>query len=215
MRKKSAIDALFPATRQEILAALLLHADESWYLSDLAAHLKRRNPSSLQRELESLVEAGILLRRQEGNRVYFTANRTCPIFEELAAIFAKTTGLAYVVRGALEPLADRIFLAMIHGSIARADEHAASDVDLLIVGDVGLSELSVTLRKAERKLSRAINASTYSPHEFTSKVAAGNHFLTTVLKREKLYLIGNEDDLGQLVAERKGAAARHEQVRTG
>src|SRR5438046_577733 len=104
MRKiKPALDALFPATRQAILAAVLLDPQRSWYLSDLASYLGR-SPSSLQRELESLVAAEILIRRQERNRVYFQANRECPIYPELANLLAKTAGLAKVVRSALAPL---------------------------------------------------------------------------------------------------------------
>jgi len=215
MRKKVGINALFPATRQAILAAVLLEPQRSWYLSDLAAHLGRRSPSSLQRELESLVAAEILIRQQHGNRVYFQANRECPFYPELAGLLAKTTGLVEVVRSALANLADRIRIAFVHGSMARAEEQARSDVDLLIIGTVGLAEVSLALRAAEQKLSRAVNASIYTPAEFVAKVAAGHHFLTTVVGREKLYLIGSEHDLEELIASRQAAASRFEQAGTG
>ena len=209
MRKKAALDALFPATRQAILATVLLQPEKSWYLSDLAAHLKRRNPSSLQRELESLVAAEILLRREQGNRVYFQANCDCPVFAELAGLLAKTSGLTEVVQRALAGLAPQIAVAFVHGSIARSHEHATSDVDLLVVGEVGLAEVSNALR-SERRLSRSINASIYSPAELAAKVAAGNHFLTTVLKGEKTFLIGNPHDLEKLVANEPHSASRYQ-----
>ncbi len=212
MRRKAIIDALLPKTRQAILTTVLLDSGRSWYLSDLAAHLGRRNPSSLQRELESLVAAEILVRHQEGNRVYFRANRNCPVYAELVGLLAKTAGLAEVVQSALAGVAHRICIAFIHGSVARSEEHASSDIDLLIVGDVGLADISLALCTAERQLSRAINASVYTVPELATKVAARNHFLSTVLQREKIFLIGNEHDLARLTADRSSATACHEQV---
>ena len=215
MRKKSPIDALFPETRQAILATMLLDPERSWYLSDLAAHLSRRNPSSLQRELESLVAAEILVRKQHGNRVYFRANRECPIYPELAGLLAKTAGLVEVIRRALANLVERIQIAFIHGSIARGEERAASDVDLLIVGSVGLAEVSLALRPAEERLGRAVNASIYTAAEFAAKVAAGNHFLSAVVKRDKVFLIGSPHDLDELIAGRQIATPRFDQAGTG
>ena len=215
MRNKRPIDALFPETRRAILATMLLEPQRSWYLSDLAAHLGRRNPSSLQRELDSLVSAQIVVRREEGNRVYFQANQNSPIYPELAGLLAKTTGLVEIVGRTIRPFQRRVKVAFIHGSLARGEEHAASDVDLLVVGDVGLSELSQALRPAEDKLARPINAATYAADEFSAKVQSGNHFLATVLKREKVFLVGGEDVLEELVAGRQGAASLHEQTGTG
>jgi len=215
MRNKATIDALFPATRQAILATVLLQPRKSWYLSDLAAHLGRRNPSSLQRELESLVAGEILVRRHEGNRVYFQANRDCPVYAELVGLLAKTAGLTEVVRTSLTPLAARMRLAFVHGSVARSEEHATSDVDLVVVGEVGLSQLSPALRSAETQLDRTINASVYTPAEFAAKVAGRSHFLTNVLQREKIFLIGNEHDLDELAGRESTPAARYNQTGAG
>jgi hypothetical protein len=209
------IDALFPPTRQQILATVLLQPHRSWYLSDLAVHLGRRNPSSLQRELESLVAGEILHRRQEGNRVYFQANRDCPVYMDLVGLLSKTVGLADVVGAALVPIAERIDVAFIHGSVARSEQHATSDIDLLVIGDVGLSQLSPALRAAEQQLGRSIGASVYSPVEFAGKVAAGHHFLNSVLAREKIFLIGNENVLEELARRQSSAASRDDSARAG
>lgn len=219
MRKRQSsqriIDALFPATRQAILATVLLEPERSWYLSDLASHLGRRSPSSLQRELESLVAAEILLRREEGNRVYFQANRDCPIYPELVGLLSKTAGLAEVIRSSLLPLADQIRVAFVHGSMARSEEHATSDIDLIVVGDLGLAQIAPPLRMAEERLGRAVNASVYAPDEFAAKLTAGNHFLTSVLARERFFLIGNEHDLEELAGREQGAAPRDDPAGAG
>ncbi|HET6644078.1 MAG TPA: nucleotidyltransferase domain-containing protein, partial [Fimbriimonadales bacterium] len=151
MRKTGLIDALFPKVRQQILATLLPDAERSWYLRDLAQHLEV-TPSSLQRELASLVEAGILAKRQDGNRTYFQAATRCPIFPELRSIFIKTSGLADRVRSALEPISGRIDLAFIFGSMADSTERSWSDVDLFVVGQVKMSDLTRALKPLETSL---------------------------------------------------------------
>ena len=92
MRKSPILSALFPAVRQEILAATMLSPERAWYLSELAAHLNT-SPSSLQRELEALAKSGVLQRRQEGRRTYYKAETDSPVFVELQALFAKTAGV--------------------------------------------------------------------------------------------------------------------------
>jgi hypothetical protein len=62
---------------------------------------------SLHRELKLLAEAGLLTRTVSGNQVCYQADRACPIYDELASIFRKTTGLADVLREALEPASPR------------------------------------------------------------------------------------------------------------
>jgi predicted nucleotidyltransferase len=197
MRKSSPIDALISKTTQGVLASTVLHPQRWWYLSDLAKHLAR-TASSLQRPLAALVSAGILRRRKDGNRVYFQADSDCPFLAELQGIIAKTVGLADVLRAALSQFYSRIIVAFVHGSVAKALERARSDVDLIIVGDIGLSELSPILEEAENRLSRQVNASIYTPREFAKKIDAKNHFLCTVLEREKLFLVGNKDDLERI-----------------
>jgi len=180
----------------------MMQPDRWWYLSDLAKHLGIQ-PSSLQRELSSLVAAGVLRRRKDGNRVYFQADPDCPFLRELQGLVAKTIGLADVLSRALNRFADSIEVAFVYGSIAKSEERSGSDVDLLIVGELGLKDLSVPLRRAEEKLSREVNASAYSPDEFAEKWKSGNHFIRSVLEQEKIFIIGNERDLERLA--RQGA----------
>src|SRR5437764_12524683 len=123
MRKNKILDALWPRIRQALLAATVLHPQRWWSLSELARHLGVA-PSSLQRELASLVEAGILERRSEGRRVCFRPHPECPVLPELQGLLLKTAGLVDHLREALAPWAEAIELAFVYGSIARAEELA-------------------------------------------------------------------------------------------
>jgi predicted nucleotidyltransferase len=165
-------------------------------MRELARHL-RVAPSSLQRELASLVQGGILRESREGKHVYYQPARELPFFEDLHGLILKTVGLADVIRGALDSFADRIQWAFIYGSIARSEEHAASDVDLLILGGVNLAEVSSPLRRAEESLGRAVNPIVYKADQFARKVQSKHHFAVDVLRSKKLFLIGDAREFGR------------------
>jgi len=204
MRKRS-IDALFPKTRQEVLAATLMHPTRWWYLSELAAHLGR-TASSLQRELNQLTAAGILHTRKESNRLYYQPSLSCPILPELTGLITKTAGVSDILADMLSRYRKQVKWAFVHGSIARSEELSSSDVDLLVIGSLTLSKLATSLRNAEQKLSREVNPVLYTEKEFAKHVKAGQHFALTVLASEKLFLLGDSGEFEKTFA--AGAANR-------
>ena len=148
MRTSPILEALFPDVRARILATLLLQSEKRWFLTELAQHLGTQ-PSSLQRELEALSKAGLLEQTKDGRRVYFQADIHSPVFYDLKGLLEKTAGLVPILREEVEAFGERIRLAFLYGSTARSEESSESDVDLMIVGDVGLSDLVPSLRRAE------------------------------------------------------------------
>jgi len=198
MRKDDAFARLFPTIRGEVLAATLNQPDKWWYLSELAQFLHTR-PSSLQRELKALVDGGILLQRREGTRTYFKAETRSPLFPELRGLVEKTVGVLPTLQDVLAPLQAEVDCAFVYGSMARSEEHALSDVDLMVIGSAGLAELTPALRKAETRLGREVNATSYSTREFQSKVVAKDHFLSEVLREPKQFVKGNQRDLDEIV----------------
>lgn len=199
MRNSATLDALFPKTRHGILVATLTQPERWWFLSELARSLGTP-PSSLQRELSALVDTGILEQRREGARVYFRAQKRSPIYRELRGIVEKTAGIIPTVRTVLAPFGRKILCAFVYGSVARAQEHASSDIDLMVIGQAGLSELTPALRKAERTLGRDLNATVYAIEEFRSKVEKNDHFLTAVLKLPKRFVKGGESELDTITS---------------
>jgi predicted nucleotidyltransferase len=189
MRKCSTLDALFPEIRAGVLSATLLQPGRWWFMTELARHLET-TPSSLQRELESLVAAGLLDRRQDGRRSYFRANTISPLFADLRGLIEKTRGIVPALKAALKPFGSRIELAFLYGSIARGEERSASDVDLAIVGTLRQIELLPALRKLEARFRREVNVTLFSPDEFRAKLAAKDHFLRSVLKGKTIPLKG-------------------------
>jgi uncharacterized protein len=198
MRNSPILEALFSETRSKILATLLLQSEKRWFLTELAQYLGT-SPSSLQREVEALSKAGLLEQTKDGRRVYFKADTNSPVFSDLKGLLEKTAGIIPILREEVDAFGDRIKLAFVYGSTARSEESSQSDVDLMIVGDVGLSDLVPSLRRAELRFGRPVNPTVYSAKEFKTKALNQDHFLTTVLRGSKEFVKGNDGELAAVV----------------
>ena len=187
-------DLLFGRTRGAILALLYGKADQSFYTRQIAREVDG-SVGAVQRELENLSKVELIVRSSVGSQVFYQANRDAPIFREMHALVNKTIGVFSVLWSALHPSAKRILVAFVYGSVARAEETAQSDVDLMLVGKATLDEVLSRLSTVEKSIGRPINPTVYSLLEFKSKLASGNHFLNAVLKGQKVFLLGDEDEL--------------------
>jgi predicted nucleotidyltransferase len=198
---------LFGAYRRDALALLLLHPEESRHVREIARAIGKA-PGTLLRELNALAAAGVLLRKPVGNQVHFQANPDCPIYEELRSILKKTVGVADVLREALAPLGPKVRAAFVYGSVARGDERARSDLDVMVVGEASFGDVVAALAPAQESLRREVNPNVYPALEFRKKLAARDPFLKRVLAGHKIYIVGGEDDLGKPAAHRPAQGAR-------
>lgn len=196
---------LFGNYRRRVLGLLLLHPDTTYHVREIA-RLTGTSAGTLHKELARLAEAGLLSRQAVGNQVRYGANRACPIFEELAGILRKTSGLADVLAGALADEASRLRIAFVFGSVARGEAHAGSDVDVMLVGALGFADAVRLLHPTQDTLQREINPTVYTEAEFRRRVANGDPFLRQVLAQPKLLLIGNDHDLGKLARDPQAPA---------
>jgi len=199
-------DLLFGTYRRDVLGLLLLHPDESYHVREIA-RMTGRPANTLYRELAMLAEAGLLVRRAQGNQVHYQANPGSPIYEELRGILKKTTGIADVLRKALARLAGKIKLAFIYGSIASGKEGARSDVDLMLVGELKFEDAIHALAPAQKALRREINPHVYGEREFRAKLAGEEPFLLRVLEGPKIPLIGKLHDFEKSRGHRTTEAA--------
>lgn len=188
----SLADALFPRTKQRILGVLFSQPDRAVHLRELA-RIAGVNASSIQREVQTLVEAGILTRVARGNLHEFQANRECPLFGELCGFARKTFGIADVIRTALDGLP--IDVALIFGSIATGSESAQSDVDVLIISNTGYRDAVDRAMAIEKQIGRPINIKHFRAEEFHALASSGNAFATNIINGPKIFLKGNADGL--------------------
>lgn len=189
---------LFGKTRRALLVLLLGRPDEEFHLRQIV-RLSRGAQGAVQRELLQLTAAGILKRRTLANLVLFQANRNSPIFTELRSLIIKTTGAVQVVREVLAPVLGRLEVAFIFGSVASARETADSDIDLLVIGTVSFEEIVERLYDVQEQIGREVNPVVYTPAEAQRLLKQGDRFLSGVMAGEKLYVVGDADELAGLV----------------
>jgi DNA-binding transcriptional ArsR family regulator len=187
---------LFPGYRRRVLGLLLLQPDSALHGREIA----RRTglpAGTLTRELTRLAQAGLLKREKRGNQMLYSADRASPVFEEVASILRKTSGMADVLADALAPLRKQIRVACIFGSMAQGRETSGSDVDVLIIGQAELGAVMEALHPAQQLLSRDINPKVFKPRQWRAGRKAGDAFTAEVHRQPKIFLIGGEDELAE------------------
>jgi predicted nucleotidyltransferase len=188
---------LFSDYRRRVLGLLLLHPDTAYHVRELA-RLTGTSAGTLHKELTKLTAGGVLRRQEVGNQVRYSADRDCPVFEELASILRKTSGLVDVLVEALSSVEKDIALAFVFGSVARGDQQSNSDVDVMLVGNLGFADAVSVLHPVQATLQREINPVVYSLEEFHRRAASHDSFIQEVLSQPKLFVVGDENELGKL-----------------
>ncbi|UCG63575.1 MAG: helix-turn-helix domain-containing protein [Deltaproteobacteria bacterium] len=193
MNKLSEI--LSSRTRAEIFRLLFGTVEEELHLREI----QRRsglNESTIRQELRKLVRLDLVKRRKDGNRVYYKAHKSNPLYPELRNLVLKTVGLTDVLRSALQD--ERIQVAFVFGSITDGKETADSDVDLFVIGQLGLRGISELLSGISEKIGREINPHVMGVNAFRKRIETGEHFISRVIESPKLFILGTENDLNAM-----------------
>jgi predicted nucleotidyltransferase len=189
------LNQLFPPAREEIFRLLFPIEGKELHLRDLARQADL-SVKSLQTELSKLSAADLVTSRTDGNRRYYRANSSHPLFADLRQIVLKTAGLRDVLAAALQPVPG-IEVALVFGSLARDVSKGGSDVDLLVIGDAGLRALAPALRRASEQLGREINPVTFTVADYQQNRLT-HPLLVDIANKEKLFVKGGPDELGNL-----------------
>jgi predicted nucleotidyltransferase len=188
-------DALFPKVRQRVLVVLFGNPGRSFYTNEVIA-LAQSGTGAVQRELAGLLDAGLLLMTKRGNQKHFQANTAAPVFAELRGLVLKTMGLADVLRASLAPLEAQISAAFVYGSVAKQQDTAQSDIDVLIVSStLGYADVFGALENATTQLGRKVNPTLYTPDDIAKRIAQDSAFVARVLHQPRIWLIGSEEQL--------------------
>ncbi len=194
-RRKSLAGALFTRTQQRVLGVLFGQPERSFYASQLIRDAGTGSGAA-QRELARLEASGLIQARKIGRQKHYQANPASPLFSELRNIVLKTVGLAEPLRDALKRMSPAIRAAFVYGSVAKATDQSASDIDLMIISDsLTYGEVFGALERVARTVGRKVNPTVYTSAEFAKRARAENAFVTRVLEQPKLWVIGSEHDL--------------------
>jgi predicted nucleotidyltransferase len=194
------LEALFTSqARVEILKLLFLVSSNRHYLREIAA-LTKQPVRAVQRELARLEANGLVRSCTEGNRKYFQANRDLSVFPEIRALLMKTAGMKELVQQHLLDAVDSIQIAFLFGSYASGKDTPSSDIDLMVIGDITGRSLSNVIAPAREILGRELNPVIMNIQDFQQKVLDNDPFIQSILREPKIFLIGDEDELGELAS---------------
>lgn len=188
-------EVLFSKTQQKVLALLYGHPERSYYTNEIM-RFANMGSGSVRRELTRMAAAGLLTVKNSGNQIHYQANPACPIFDELVGIVHKTFGIADVLRVTLQPIQTKITCAFVYGSIAKNQDNAASDIDIMLIGEgFGYSDIAELFAPAEEQLRRSIHSTIMSASEFKQKNEESSGFLSRIMEQPKIIIIGSVDDI--------------------
>jgi predicted nucleotidyltransferase len=185
-------ELLSSRARAEIFRLLFSRMGEELHVREI----ERRsglNDSTLRQELRKLVRLDLLRSRRDSNRVYYRAKTENPLYPEIRNLVLKTSGLSDVLKSAL--IDTRIQMAFVFGSIACGEEKAGSDVDLMVIGQLGLRDLSRLLSGIGEKIGREVNPHVLREEEFRKRIRARDHFVSSVMEAPKIFIIGSQREL--------------------
>jgi len=195
LRSSNLADALFSGTQQRVLGLLFEQPERSFYATELI-NLAGVGSGAVQRELASLSQSGLVTVKPVGNQKHYQANPASPIYDELCGLVRKTVGLAEPLRAALAPLATQIKAAFVYGSVAKKEDTASSDIDLMLVSDtLTFGDTILALQAATESLGREVNPNIFTPQDFANRLKEGGSFVSRVMAQPKVLLIGGEHDL--------------------
>jgi predicted nucleotidyltransferase len=189
-------EILSSKVRAEIFRLLFGMNDTGLHMREIA----RRSGfaiGTIQTELRKLLRLDLVYSKRDGNRTYYEANKAHPLFADIRRLVLKTVGLGDVLRGALHK-SPAIRCAFVFGSIARGEEKAGSDIDLMVIGDTGFRKVVGLLEGASEQIGREINPHVFTPGELKKRIAAKDHFVSAVMGDARLFIKGGEDDLDEV-----------------
>jgi len=188
-------DALFTTTQQKVLGLLYAHPERSFYTREIIRSTGM-GVATIKRELDRMLAAGIISMTKVGNQHHYKAYAACPIYAELLGIVKKTFGIVDVISLALSPFTERIDWAFIFGSVASGKETSTSDIDLMIIGDVGFTEIVTGLYSIQETLGREVNPKIYSKEEWTQMKNKKDAFVKEILAKPRMDVIGDANEPG-------------------
>lgn len=183
---------LFSRVRTEIFRLLFGLNVEGLHVREIERQANL-NVATIRHDLQKLSQLGLVTSRRDGNRLYYMANQNHPIYPDIRNIVLKTFGLVDVLKSALSN--NHIQTAFVFGSVARQEAHANSDIDLMVIGDLGLRTLIELLDGVTEQLGREINPHIMSQQKFNERLHNSEPFITRIMNSPKLFITGTEHEL--------------------
>lgn len=196
-KRRGLAGGLFGRSREAVIGLLFSQDGIELHGRDIAKRA-RLSAAAVSEELQHLASIGVLASRPMANVVLYRADPSHPLHPELRSIAVKTWGVHGRLEEIFEPIRD-IKCAFIFGSVARGDDRAGSDIDILAIGEARFDRLALLAEEAGQELKRPVNIKLYRPDEWNRKVKArDNPFFAEVLQGPKIFIRGDAALLHEL-----------------
>jgi predicted nucleotidyltransferase len=190
--------------RRKLLTFFYVNRSARVYVRQLAVELGS-DSTNLSRELARLEQQGFLRSEAEGRQLYYSINPTYPYLKPVFALLQGSVGIEPALKHALKGI-NGVQSAWLFGSFAKNEADAASDIDLLVVGQPDAKLLASEARKAEKALRREVNYIVLTPGELKRRLAEGDPFIADIWNGKRVRLIGKNDDEGTTHRSKTGKA---------
>ena len=188
------LEKLFSSrVRTKLLVTLFMSPGTGFNARELTLRLGE-SYSAVWKELVRLESIGILTSEAHSNSKKYVVNPLCPIEPELRAMIIKTEGIGNSIRARLSSMG-KISAAFVFGSYASGEADEKSDLDLLVIGEIVLSEFGVVIAQLEKEVRRPINYVINSVDEWKTKRENADPFTSNVMQAPKIMLVGDEHAL--------------------
>lgn len=185
-------DFIVSKTRIKLLEIFYGNPRQIHHVRELV-RLAEEEINAVRRELLRMEEAGMVKREQRGNRVYYEVRQEYPFYPELLELVGKTAGLGAAIRKNKEKLG-KISYVMFSGRFVRWLPRKNGDgVDVLIIGDVVLPELTALIREEQKIREEEINYTPMTKEEFEFRKRRRDPFLLSILAASKVMIMGDEE----------------------
>lgn len=181
--------------RQKILAGFFADESRKFYINEMA-RIVNTSQGTCRRELNKLVETGLLVSSRTGNLQYYEINKKTPFYNEFRAIIQKTIGIEAILKGKLQGLKGITF-AFIFGSYAKNEFKPESDIDIVIIGTISEVRLARIFRDVEKEIGREINYHFYSMREFENRLKT-NSFTKNIIE-SYIIVVGDDGEFRTLL----------------
>ncbi|MHA4867127.1 nucleotidyltransferase family protein [Duganella sp. PWIR1] len=173
------------ASRFRALRCLFEEPERIFGLRELAAEAEV-DSGNLSRWLQRWSKVGLV---QQPEKARYRASKD-PALQPLAQLFQQSSAMITQIKELLTEL-QGVDAAAIFGSVARHQQTAGSDVDILVIGDISEIRINALLQPLERQFARAFNASVFSRSTISQLLDQEDEFIATLLSGPTLVLKGN------------------------
>lgn len=183
-------DLLVSKVRVKMLTLFFEKPSEMFYVREITRLIKEEI-NAVRRELDRMLESGLLKSEQRANRLYYQLNKKYLYFQELQRIVIKTSGLGKKIRKLRRKLGELDYVVFT-GSYINQEKANRDDLDVLVIGAVVLPELEALIKGEEKVFGREINYAVIEKEEFEFRKARRDPFIMEVMYGVRVMVIGDE-----------------------